>query len=550
MLRVYLRPDKWYNEKVMRNSINPLVFYLFFFLVIVGLIFSDYQQHRQVEVQAEKEVQVEKTETTIETSEGEENKVIEDRLAMMTLEEKVGQLFWARVPSNHQIEDLQSYHLSGYILFGRDFEGRSIEDMKALTKDYQAAAKIPLLIGSDEEGGTVTRISSILETPFQSPMALYQQGGMEAVLSDTKQKAELLKSVGINAGLFPVADLSRNQSAFIYDRTIGQNAPTTASYVQQVVEELKKSKVGSTLKHFPGYGDNGDSHTAIIQDNRSLDELRQADFLPFQAGIDAGADSVLVSHNILSKIDTVPSSISPKITDLLRKELHFKGVIMTDDFDMAGIADFVSQDEAAFQVIVAGNDLILGSSYQTQIPYLLKKISSGEVTEERKKSKVGSTLKHFPGYGDNGDSHTAIIQDNRSLDELRQADFLPFQAGIDVGADSVLVSHNILSKIDTVPSSISPKITDLLRKELHFKGVIMTDDFDMAGLADFVSQEEAAFQVIVAGNDLILGSSYQTQIPYLLKKISSGELTEERIDESVRRILTWKYDLGLLGAAQ
>ncbi len=367
----------------MRNSINPLALYLFFILVIVGLIFSDYQQHRQVEVQAEKEVQVEKTETTIETSEVEENKVIEDRLATMTLEEKVGQLFWARVPSDHQVEDLQSYHLSGYILFGRDFEGRSIEDIKILTKGYQAAAKIPLLIGSDEEGGTVTRISSILETPFQSPMALYQQGRMEAVLSDTKQKAELLKSVGINAGLFPVADLARDQSAFIHDRTIGQDAQTTASYVQQVVEELKESKVGSTLKHFPGYGDNGDSHTAIIQDNRFLDELRQADFLPFQAGIDAGADSVLVSHNILSKIDTVPSSISPKITDLLRKELHFKGVIMTDDFDMAGLADFVSQDEAAFQVILAGNDLILGSSYQTQIPYLLKKISSGELTEER-----------------------------------------------------------------------------------------------------------------------------------------------------------------------
>ena len=361
----------------MRNSINPLAFYLFFILVIGCLIFSDYQQHIQVEVQ------VEKTERTIETSEVKENKVIEDRLATMTLEEKVGQLFWARVPSEHQIEDLQSYHLSGYILFGRDFEGRNIEDIKALTKGYQAAAKIPLLIGSDEEGGTVTRISSILGTPFQSPMTLYHQGGMEAVLSDTKQKAELLKSVGINAGLFPVADLARDRSAFIYDRTIGQDAQTTASYVQQVVEELKKSKVGSTLKHFPGYGDNGDSHTAIIQDNRSLDELRQADFLPFQAGIDAGADSVLVSHNILSKIDTVPSSISPKITDLLRKELHFKGVIMTDDFDMAGIADFVSQDEAAFQVIVAGNDLILGSSYQTQIPYLLKKISSGELTEGR-----------------------------------------------------------------------------------------------------------------------------------------------------------------------
>ena len=361
----------------MRRRIKPIVVYLFFFLVIGGLILSDYQHHRQVESQ------VEKTEKTIQPSEIEKNKVVEDRLVRMTLEEKVGQLFWARVPSNHQIEDLQSYHFGGYLLFGRDFQGQTLEDIKALTSRYQATSKIPLLIGSDEEGGTVTRISSILDTPFQAPMTLYHQGGLEAVLSDTRQKAEVLKSVGINAGLFPVADLARDQSAFIYDRTIGQDAQTTASYVGQVVTELQKNKVGSTLKHFPGYGDNGDSHTAIIQDNRSLDELRQADFLPFQAGIDAGADSVLVSHNILTKIDTVPSSISPKINEILRKELNFKGVIMTDDLDMAGLADFVNQDEAAFQVILAGNDLILGSSYQTQIPYLLKKVSSGELTEDR-----------------------------------------------------------------------------------------------------------------------------------------------------------------------
>ena len=361
----------------MRRRIKPIVVYLFFFLVIGGLILADYQHHRQVESQ------VEKTEKTTQTSETEKNKVVEDILVRMTLEEKVGQLFWARVPSSHQLEDLRSYHFGGYLLFGRDFQGQTLEDIKALTSRYQATSKIPLLIGSDEEGGTVTRISSILDTPFQAPMTLYHQGGLEAVLSDTRQKAEVLKSVGINAGLFPVADLARDQSAFIYDRTIGQDAQTTASYVGQVVTELQKNKVGSTLKHFPGYGDNGDSHTAIIQDNRSLDELRQADFLPFQAGIDAGADSVLVSHNILTKIDTVPSSISSKINEILRKELNFKGVIMTDDLDMAGLADFVNQDEAALQAILAGNDLILGSSYQTQIPYLLKKVSSGELTEER-----------------------------------------------------------------------------------------------------------------------------------------------------------------------
>ena len=374
---VYLYLDKWYNEEVMRRSIKPAVVYLFFLFVIGGLIFSDHQHRRQ------EEAQVDKVDRTSQASDVEKNKVIEDRLAKMTLEEKVGQLFWARIPDNHQIEDLQSYHLSGYILFGRDFEGQTIENMKALTNRYQSASKTPLLIGSDEEGGTVTRISSILDTPFQSPMTLYQQGGMEAILSDTRRKAEVLKSVRINAGLFPVADLATDPSAFIYDRTIGQDAQTTATYIEQVVKELQKNKLGSTLKHFPGYGDNGDSHTAIIRDNRSLDELRQADFLPFQAGIDAGADSILVSHNILSKIDTVPSSISPKINDILRKELNFKGVIMTDDLDMAGLADFVSQDEAALQVILAGNDLILGSSYQTQIPYLLKKVSSGDLTEER-----------------------------------------------------------------------------------------------------------------------------------------------------------------------
>ena len=389
----------------MRRRIKPIVVYLFFFLVIGGLILSDHQHHRQVESQ------VEKTEKTTQTSETEKNKVVEDILVTMTLEEKVGQLFWARVPSSHQLEDLQSYHFGGYLLFGRDFQGQTLEDIKALTSRYQATSKIPLLIGSDEEGGTVTRISSILDTPFQAPMTLYHQGGLEAVLSDTRQKAEVLKSVGINAGLFPVADLARDQSAFIYDRTIGQDAQTTASYVGQVVTELQKNKVGSTLKHFPGYGDNGDSHTAIIQDNRSLDELRQADFLPFQAGIDAGADSVLVSHNILTKIDTVPSSISPKINEILRKELNFKGVIMTDDLDMAGLADFVNQDEAAFQVILAGNDLILGSSYQTQIPYLLKKVSSGELTEDRIDESVRRILSWKYDLGLLGISQSKEVKD-------------------------------------------------------------------------------------------------------------------------------------------
>ncbi|WP_164684185.1 glycoside hydrolase family 3 protein [Streptococcus hyointestinalis] len=369
----------------MRRKLKPIVVYLFFLSVMVGLVLADHYN----KVASEK--QLKEIKTTV-TQRSQKEKMIDTLLRKMTLKEKIGQLFWARVPYTNQTEDIKTYHLGGYILFGKDFEGQNLSSVKSLIASYQSAAKIPLLIGSDEEGGTVTRISSILQTPFQSPMSLYQTGGIKAIVSDTKSKSQTLKSVGINAGLFPVADVATDSSAFIYDRTVGQDAKTTANYVKRVVKTLKEEQIGSTLKHFPGYGNNGDSHTSIISDNRSLETLRQNDFLPFKAGIQAGADSVLVAHNILTQIDTVPASISPKVHQILRKELHFKGVIMTDDLDMDGLADFVSQNEAAYQAITAGNDLILGSSYSTQIPYLLAKVSSGELTEKRINASVKRVL--------------------------------------------------------------------------------------------------------------------------------------------------------------
>lgn len=372
-------------NNVMRRKLKPIVVYLFFLSVMVGLVLADHYNKVAAEKQL-KEIKI----TVSQRSQKE--KTIDTLLRKMTLKEKIGQLFWARVPYTNQTEDIKTYHLGGYILFGKDFEGQNLSSVKSLIASYQSAAKIPLLIGSDEEGGTVTRISSILQTPFQSPMSLYQEGGIKAIVSDTKSKSQTLKSVGINAGLFPVADVATDSSAFIYDRTIGQDAKTTANYVKRVVKTLKEEQIGSTLKHFPGYGNNGDSHTSIISDNRSLETLRQNDFLPFKAGIQAGADSVLVAHNILTQIDTVPASISPKVHQILRKELHFKGVIMTDDLDMDGLADFVNQNEAAYQAITAGNDLILGSSYSTQIPYLLAKVSSGELTKKRINASVKRVL--------------------------------------------------------------------------------------------------------------------------------------------------------------
>ncbi|HFI0230632.1 TPA: glycoside hydrolase family 3 protein [Streptococcus suis] len=311
------------------------------------------------------------------------DKVVTDLLSQMTLEEKVGQMIFARMPSNGQAEMLETYDFGGYILFSRDFEGKTLEQVKEEMAGYQANSKVPLLIASDEEGGTVTRISQLLDTPFASPLELYQAGGVEAILADAQQKTSLLKGLGIHAGFFPVADLSTDPSSFIYDRTIGQDAKTTADYITQMVKLLKEQQFASTLKHFPGYGDNADSHTDLVYDNRSLEELRANDFLPFKAGIEAGADSIMVSHNIVPAIDDVPSSISPEINKILRNELGFQGVIMTDDFDMLGLSQFVDQNTGALQTIQAGTDMILSSSYASQIPYIVEQVKAGTITEER-----------------------------------------------------------------------------------------------------------------------------------------------------------------------
>lgn len=328
--------------------------------------------------------------THVETSAKEA--VLSSYLSRMTVEEKVGQLFFARVPAFGQYEDLEIYHPGGYLIFGRDVEGQSLESLQAQLANYQAHSSTPLLIGSDEEGGTVTRVSQLLAQPFASPQNLYHIGGLDLVLADTRSKAQVLKSLGIVTGFFPIADMAHDPSSFIYDRTLGQDLDTTKAYIAASVQVLKEEQFGSTLKHFPGYGDNADSHTEVVRDARPLSELQAYDLQTFVAGIEAGVDSILVSHNILTAIDEVPSSISPRVIRLLREDLGFSGVILTDDFDMAGLADFISQEEAAFRAIQAGNDMVLSSQYAIQIPYILDKMAQGELTEERLDQSVRRIL--------------------------------------------------------------------------------------------------------------------------------------------------------------
>ena len=317
---------------------------------------------------------------------------IEDLLASLTLEERVGQLFFVRCPEGNALEDVAAYHLGGYVLFGRDFTGKTADDVVQTLRGYQAQAAadtgIPLLLGVDEEGGSVVRVSSnphLRASKFSSPQKLYASGGLEAITEDAREKSALLLALGLNVNLAPVADVSTDPGDFIHDRTLGQDAQTTAEYVAAVTAAMAESGIGSVLKHFPGYGSNADTHTGIALDQRPRETFETSDFLPFFAGAAAGGGTtaVLVSHNIVACMDPdLPASLSPEVHRILREELGFPGVAMTDDLAMDAVAAYAEDGAVAVLALEAGNDLIITTDYRTQIPQVLQAVEAGTLSRD------------------------------------------------------------------------------------------------------------------------------------------------------------------------
>ena len=312
------------------------------------------------------------------------NKNASEILNSMSLEEKVGQMFFVRCNNETARKDIEQYHLGGFILFANDFEGQTKTSIKTTIADYQSASDIPMLIGVDEEGGMVNRISkysAFRAVPFKSPQDLYRMGGLNLIASDTREKARLLKRMGINVNLAPVCDVSTNPKDFIYNRSFGKNAMETSDYVKTVVSTMNAQKIGSTLKHFPGYGNNIDTHTGVAIDSRSNDQFYSTDFLPFKAGIKAGAGSILVCHNIVKTFDPdYPASLSPVVHSILRHDLKFNGVIMTDDLSMDAIKEYTNNHDAAVLAVQAGNDLLIATDYSTQIPAVIDAVNSHKIS--------------------------------------------------------------------------------------------------------------------------------------------------------------------------
>lgn len=308
---------------------------------------------------------------------------VRQMISDMSLEQRVGQLFLARCSADTAVEDVQKYHLGGLVLFGDDFEGQTPDSMRQAIAAYQEAAEKPLLIAVDEEGGDVTRISrfpAFRDRRFCSLRKCYDRGGLEAVLTEEEEKCRLLSDLGINVNLGPVCDITTDADAFMYSRSLGQDSQTTADIAASIVNLMGAFRVGSVLKHFPGYGNNTDTHTGIAVDSRSLSELEGQDFIPFTAGIQAGCGAVMVGHIIAEAFDPeLPASLSPAVHRYLREDLGFSGVIMTDDLVMQAITDQYGAGEAAVMAVLAGNDLLCSTEYAVQYEAVLQAVLDGRI---------------------------------------------------------------------------------------------------------------------------------------------------------------------------
>ena len=255
-----------------------------------------------------------------------------NKLKELTLDEKIGQLLLVRYDDTKALVDLPKYNFGGFVFFAKDFNGKTKDEVVGMIDTLQKNSKIPLLTAVDEEGGEVVRVSSnpnLRKTPFKSSKDLYDDGKFSLIRTDTIEKSNLLRDLGLNLNLAPVVDVTTNPSDYMYKRALGENTNLTSEFAKTVIEASKGTGVSYTLKHFPGYGNNKDTHSGISNDSRSLEDIKTNDLPPFEAGIKAGAEAVLVSHNIVTNIDPDnPASLSKSIHNLLRNDLKFTGIIM------------------------------------------------------------------------------------------------------------------------------------------------------------------------------------------------------------------------------
>ena len=330
-------------------------------------------------------------------------------LADMTLHEKVCQLFivtpeeltgvghvYAAGESTKAC--IQEYPVGGVIYFAQNLQNREqTVEMISNTQAYSVEATgIPMFISVDEEGGIVARCADKLGTTKFEPMYSYKDQGASVASGNAKTIATDIKELGFNLDFAPVADTWSNPSnRVIGTRAYSDNYAQAAELVAAAVDGFNEAGVACTLKHFPGHGDTAeDSHKTAAYSYRTLEQLREGEFMPFKAGIDAGADMIMTGHVIVPEIDSLPATLSAKMIDILRGELGFDGVIITDSMAMNAIVSYYNVAEAHLMALQAGNDILLcGNDLHGSVARIEEAVQTGQLAESRIDESVMRILK-------------------------------------------------------------------------------------------------------------------------------------------------------------
>lgn len=337
---------------------------------------------------------------------------VEELMAEMTLREKAYQLlivFPSSVTGISTVtqagektrEALEKYPVGGFIYNKSNMVSQ--EQVRTMLEAVQSYAGIPLILTCDEEGGRVNRLMDTVGTTRVGPMYEYREEGTKGAERNAGVIAADLLSCGFNMDLAPVADVWSNpQNEVIGDRAYSDDFEQAAELVAAAVRGFREGGVACTLKHFPGHGDtSADSHKGSVYVYKSLDELRAQELLPFQAGIDAEADAVMMGHLIIADVDEEPALFSYRlVTELLREEMGFEGVVMTDSLQMKAMTKYYDSGEIAVKAVSAGVDVLLcPEDPEEAANALIAAVESGEITQERLDESVRRILTLKYNYG-------------------------------------------------------------------------------------------------------------------------------------------------------
>jgi beta-N-acetylhexosaminidase len=318
-------------------------------------------------------------------------RLVDHLLSHMSLQEELGQLIMVSFVGTTLTPDLQTMiahqYAGGVMLYGYNIE--SFSQVQTLDAASQAQAQIPLLIATDQEGGLVNRLLPIIG-PRPSALDISNTNDPENARKRGEEDGQVLKQIGINVDLAPVVDVHSAPQTVIITRMFGTTPEQVATFAGAYLDGLQKQGVIGCLKHWPGLGTSPvDPHDALPVITRSLQDLNAVDFAPYRTLLYQGNVNMIMStHELVTAYDAqMPSSLSPMMIDqVLRHDLGYQGVVITDGLYMGALAQWTIA-QAAVLAIIAGNDLLLGpwDSYEVQkvLDALQAAVASGQISKAR-----------------------------------------------------------------------------------------------------------------------------------------------------------------------